>query len=136
MNYFDSILLFTRSGRWHSFKINSVEEFIAKKVSSFLPSMSVFSNFPGQNLNLKRVNCIDFSLNGGYYSIGNNRGAANLFRLKHFGSFWRKSFNQLLSVFWKINLLKCHISCLRTNWVVAVLVVTLREYISLGTLEW
>jgi hypothetical protein len=45
-----------------------------------LPSMSVFSNFPGFNVNLKRINCVDFSVNGGYYSVGNNRGAANLFR--------------------------------------------------------
>ena len=46
-----------------------------------LPSMTVFSNFPGFNLNLKRINSIDFSLNGGYLGVGNNRGAANLFRL-------------------------------------------------------
>ena len=45
-----------------------------------LPSMTVFSNFPSYNYNFKRPNCIDFSLNGGFFSIGNNRGAANLFR--------------------------------------------------------
>lgn len=52
-----------------------------------LPSMTVFSNFPSFNYNLKRANCMDFSLNGGYFSVGNNRGAANLFRLKHFGNY-------------------------------------------------
>jgi len=52
-----------------------------------LPSMTVFQNFPSLNYNLKRPNCLDFSLNGGYMSIGNNRGAANLYRLKHFGNY-------------------------------------------------
>ena len=45
-----------------------------------VPSMTVFSNFPSFNFNVKRPNCIDFSLNGGYFSVGNNRGAANLYR--------------------------------------------------------
>ena len=45
-----------------------------------VPSMTVFSNFPSFNFNVRRPNCIDFSLNGGYFSIGNNRGAANLYR--------------------------------------------------------
>ena len=45
-----------------------------------LPSMSVFQNFPPMKHNLMRPNCIDFSTNGGYFSVGNNRGAANLFR--------------------------------------------------------
>ena len=52
-----------------------------------LPSMTVYQNFPSLNYNIKRPNCIDFSLSGGYMSIGNNRGAANLYRLKHFGNF-------------------------------------------------
>ena len=45
-----------------------------------VPSRTVFSNFPARTFNLKRVNCLDFSLNGGYLSVGNNRGAANLYR--------------------------------------------------------
>ena len=49
-----------------------------------LPSMTVFSNFPSFNYNFKRPNCMDFSLNGGYFSIGNNKGAANLYKLKHY----------------------------------------------------
>jgi U3 small nucleolar RNA-associated protein 18 len=52
-----------------------------------VPSMTVFNNFPSLSLNLKRVNCVDFSLNGGYMSVGNNGGAANLYRLKHFGNY-------------------------------------------------
>ena len=52
-----------------------------------LPSMTVFKNFPSWNYNFKRPNCIDFSLNGGYLSVGNNRGAANLFRMKHYGNY-------------------------------------------------
>jgi len=52
-----------------------------------LPSMTVYQNFPALNYNLKRANCIDFSLSGGYMSIGNNRGAANLYRLKYFGNY-------------------------------------------------
>ena len=45
-----------------------------------VPSRTVYANFPSWNFNLKRVNCLDFSLNGGYFSVGNNRGAANLYR--------------------------------------------------------
>ena len=45
-----------------------------------LPSMTVFQNFPPMKHNLMRPNCMDFSTNGGYFSVGNNRGAANLFR--------------------------------------------------------
>lgn len=52
-----------------------------------LPSMSVFQNFPPMKHNLRRPNCMDFSTNGGYFSVGNNRGAANLFRLKYFGDY-------------------------------------------------
>ncbi len=48
---------------------------------------TVFANFPSWNFNLKRVNCLDFSLNGGFLSVGNNRGAANLYRIGHYGSF-------------------------------------------------
>eukprot|EP00095_Tigriopus_kingsejongensis_P012482 maker-scaffold789_size96855-snap-gene-0.21 protein:Tk12482 transcript:maker-scaffold789_size96855-snap-gene-0.21-mRNA-1 annotation:"u3 small nucleolar rna-associated protein 18 homolog" len=45
-----------------------------------VPSMSVFENFPSLSFDFKRPNSMDFSLNGGYLSIGNNRGAANLYR--------------------------------------------------------
>jgi len=51
-----------------------------------LPSMSVFSNFPA-NFNLHRVNCAAFSPGGGYLSLGNNKGAAHLYRLHHYVSY-------------------------------------------------
>jgi len=50
------------------------------------PSMTVFANFPGA-FNLKMVNSLAWSPGGGYLSIGNNRGAANLYRMKHYGSY-------------------------------------------------
>jgi len=48
------------------------------------PSMSVFSNFPNVTQNIHRANCVGFSPGSGYMAIGNNRGAANLYRLKHY----------------------------------------------------
>lgn len=45
----------------------------------------MFPNFPSWNFNLRRVNCLDFSANGGFLSVGNNRGAANLYRIDHYG---------------------------------------------------
>ena len=61
-----------------------------------VPSMTVFSNFPSFNFNVKRPNCIDFSLNGGYFSIGNNRGAANLYRYIYM--YIRYIFHQITTV--------------------------------------
>ena len=43
-------------------------------------SKTVFANFPSMNFNLKRINAMDFSANGGYLALGNNKGAANLYR--------------------------------------------------------
>jgi len=50
------------------------------------PSMTVFANFPG-GFNLQRANSLAWSPGGGYLSIGNNKGAANLYRIKHYGSY-------------------------------------------------
>jgi len=50
------------------------------------PSMSVFVNFPG-NFNLSRINTLSFSPGGGYFSLGNNKGAANLYRMSHYTSY-------------------------------------------------
>lgn len=60
-------------------------------------SLSVFGNFPVKNdlsstssslLTKMRIpQCIDFSLNSGYFTIGNHKGNALLYRLKHYGSF-------------------------------------------------
>lgn len=52
-----------------------------------VPSMTVFANFPSFSSNFHRANCMDFSLNGGYFSLGNNRGVANLYKLKHYGTY-------------------------------------------------
>eukprot|EP00096_Caligus_rogercresseyi_P010840 TRINITY_DN4074_c0_g1_i1.p1 TRINITY_DN4074_c0_g1~~TRINITY_DN4074_c0_g1_i1.p1 ORF type:complete len:542 (-),score=149.82 TRINITY_DN4074_c0_g1_i1:94-1698(-) len=51
------------------------------------PSMTVFENFPTLNHNYRRVDAMDFSLNGGYFAFGNNRGTAYLYRLQHYESF-------------------------------------------------
>ncbi|XP_069693921.1 U3 small nucleolar RNA-associated protein 18 homolog [Periplaneta americana] len=52
------------------------------------PSMTVFSNFPGSSQpHLARPQCLDFSPNSGYLAIGNNKGAALLYRLKHYGNY-------------------------------------------------
>jgi len=52
-----------------------------------VPSLSIFQNFPHNFAPFRRINTLDFSLNGGYLSLGNNRGAALLFRLRHFGNY-------------------------------------------------
>jgi U3 small nucleolar RNA-associated protein 18 len=57
----------------------------ASKLVHF-PSMTVFSNFPG-TFNLNRVNCLGWSPAGGYLALGNNKGAANLYRMKHYVSY-------------------------------------------------
>jgi len=49
-----------------------------------LPSKTIFSNFPSSAYNLNKVNAVSFSPGGGYMSIGNNKGAAMLYRLKHY----------------------------------------------------
>lgn len=49
-----------------------------------LPSLTVFPNWPTSRTPLSYVNTFDFSPNSGYLSIGNDRGRALLFRLKHY----------------------------------------------------
>ncbi|XP_071951032.1 U3 small nucleolar RNA-associated protein 18 homolog isoform X2 [Antedon mediterranea] len=49
-----------------------------------LPSYSVFSNFPELNDLTGRVNSLDFSPRSGFLTLGNNKGQALLYRLKHF----------------------------------------------------
>lgn len=50
-------------------------------------SMTVFSNFPIQtdkssvHTRMRIPECVDFSLNSGYFTIGNNKGNALLYRL-------------------------------------------------------
>ncbi|KAG8228557.1 hypothetical protein J437_LFUL008635 [Ladona fulva] len=46
-----------------------------------LPSRSVYCNFPGFNSKLNKTLCMDISPHGGYLTVGDNKGNANLFRL-------------------------------------------------------
>jgi U3 small nucleolar RNA-associated protein 18 len=48
-----------------------------------VPSMTVFSNWPSQATNLRRVSCLAFSPGGGYFSAGNDKGEALLFRIRN-----------------------------------------------------
>lgn len=87
-----------------SLKFNATDEILAA-CSSYaenacklihVGSLSVFSNFPQNFLNdssystsahIRIPQCIDFSMNSGYFTIGNHKGNALLYRLKHYGSF-------------------------------------------------
>ncbi|CAH2209437.1 U3 small nucleolar RNA-associated protein 18 homolog [Pararge aegeria] len=50
-----------------------------------IPSYHVFSNFPKQSL--QQVETVSFSPNSGYMALGNNKGYAYLFRLKHYKNY-------------------------------------------------
>ena len=52
-----------------------------------VPSLSVFKNFPDRSEGLSIPFCMDFSANGGYFCIGDHRGHATLFRVKHYSSY-------------------------------------------------
>lgn len=47
-----------------------------------VPSMTVYSNWPTQNVNLRRVSCLAFSPSGGFLAAGNDKGEALLFRIR------------------------------------------------------
>lgn len=64
----------------------SVDKENAVRLMHF-PSMTVYSNFPHISENVMRPQCLDFSPQSGFLSIGNNRGHALLYRLKHFGNY-------------------------------------------------
>ncbi|XP_046996127.1 U3 small nucleolar RNA-associated protein 18 homolog isoform X1 [Schistocerca americana] len=51
------------------------------------PSMTVFSNFPAFESKISRPQCLNFSRNSGYLSVGNNKSTALLYRLKHYGNY-------------------------------------------------
>lgn len=84
-----------------SLKFNSTSEILAASSSYaenackliHVGSLSVFPNFPQNGLNgstiaqIRIPQCIDFSINSGYFTIGNHKGNALLYRLKHYGSF-------------------------------------------------
>ncbi|XP_026755460.1 U3 small nucleolar RNA-associated protein 18 homolog [Galleria mellonella] len=52
-----------------------------------IPSYHVFSNFPQQADNYNHIQCVRFSPNSGYMAMGNNKGAAYLYRLKHYKNY-------------------------------------------------
>ena len=45
-----------------------------------MPSLTVFSNFPDQSDVLRVPYRLDFSVNSGYFGIGNNKGRVLLYR--------------------------------------------------------
>jgi len=49
-----------------------------------LQSLTVYQNFPGQYKHLNKVNSLGWSPGGGYLGVGNNKGAANLYRIHHY----------------------------------------------------
>ncbi|XP_072939640.1 U3 small nucleolar RNA-associated protein 18 homolog [Epargyreus clarus] len=51
-----------------------------------IPSYHIFNNFPKQN-NLCQVETVTFSPNSGYMAVGNNKGCAYLYRLKHYKNY-------------------------------------------------
>jgi len=51
-----------------------------------LPSLTVFANWPTMSTPLGVVMSVDFSAGSEYVAIGNNRGRALLYNLKHFGT--------------------------------------------------
>jgi len=76
-------LVFNSSGE--ILAMSSMEKEGAVKLVHF-PSSTVFSNFPG-NFNLGRANSLAFSPGGGYFTVGNNKGAANLYRIAHYQNY-------------------------------------------------
>ncbi|XP_041971327.1 U3 small nucleolar RNA-associated protein 18 homolog [Aricia agestis] len=50
-----------------------------------IPSYTVFSNFPSENLH--QIQTVSFSPNSGYLALGNNKGSAYLYRLKHYKNY-------------------------------------------------
>jgi len=52
-----------------------------------MQSLTVYSNFPYDNTFWKQPNCLAFSPNDGYFSLGNNTGSAYLFRINHYENY-------------------------------------------------
>jgi len=52
------------------------------------PSFTVYENFPEfTDKKVQIVNSVDFSLNSGYLTLGNNNGKVLLYRLKYYGNY-------------------------------------------------
>lgn len=80
----------------YSLQFNSTSEMLAMASAEcdnavrllHVPSMSVFTNFPGpENRFLRKVFKVDFSPNSGYLMLGNVSGRAFLFRMQHYKSY-------------------------------------------------
>lgn len=52
-----------------------------------IPSYQVFSNFPKPNSTVYQVDRVNFSPNSGFMGLGNNKGCAFLYRLKHYKNY-------------------------------------------------
>eukprot|EP00698_Gefionella_okellyi_P005767 TRINITY_DN15223_c0_g1_i1.p1 TRINITY_DN15223_c0_g1~~TRINITY_DN15223_c0_g1_i1.p1 ORF type:complete len:434 (+),score=76.02 TRINITY_DN15223_c0_g1_i1:37-1302(+) len=51
-----------------------------------LPSCTVFNNWPTERTPLNYVSCVTFSPNSGYMVVGNDKGRALLYRVKHYSA--------------------------------------------------
>ena len=63
--------------------LSSIEKDCSVKIVH-TQSLSVFKNFPGPYKHLGKVNSLAWSPGSGYLSMGNNKGAANLYRMHHY----------------------------------------------------
>lgn len=78
-----------------SLQFNSTSEILAMSSGYYpnavklvhIPSYHVFSNFPNQSSNLYQVDKVSFSPNSGFMALGNNKGCAFLYRLKHYKNY-------------------------------------------------
>lgn len=78
-----------------SLQFNSTSEILAMSSGYFpnavklvhIPSYHVFSNFPKPSSNLYQVDRVSFSPNSGFMALGNNKGCAFLYRLKHYKNY-------------------------------------------------
>lgn len=52
-----------------------------------IASQTVFPNFPDNTERLHIPYSMDFSLNSGYFTVGNNKGHAHLYRVQHYTSY-------------------------------------------------
>ncbi|XP_053604259.1 U3 small nucleolar RNA-associated protein 18 homolog [Plodia interpunctella] len=76
-------------------KFNATSEIMAVSSNCYpnavklvhIPSYHVFSNFPQQSFNYNNVQTMNFSPNSGYMALGNDKGAAYLFRLKYYKNY-------------------------------------------------
>lgn len=78
-----------------SLQFNSTSEILAMSSGYYpnavklvhIPSYHVFSNFPKPSSNLYQVDKVSFSPNSGFMALGNNKGCAFLYRLKHYKNY-------------------------------------------------